>query len=163
MEQYIPKSAVVAEIESLLDKGRYHEEYDCAYRDGNNDALQTLKDKLNTLEVKESNFKDIKSVFEGQYISKDKVVTTIERLQDECEEQGDNNGVELLEKLFNKIDSLEVKEVDIEKEIKEVQRNYKTIEEYEGYPCTMYANNIEWIAKHFFELGFKTSQKGEKA
>ena len=49
----IDKAAVVAEIENLLDKGRYHEEYDCAYRDGNNDALQTLKDKLNTLEVKE--------------------------------------------------------------------------------------------------------------
>ena len=53
MEQYISKSALVAEIESLLDKGRYHEEYDCAYRDGNNGALYALKNKLNTLEVKE--------------------------------------------------------------------------------------------------------------
>lgn len=60
------------------------------------------------------------------------------------------------------IDSLEVKEVDLEKEIKEVQRNYKTIEEYEGYPCTMYANDIEWIAKHFFELGIQVSNKAEK-
>ena len=49
----IDKDALVAEIESLLDKGRYHEEYDCAYRDGNNDALDALKGKLNTLEVKE--------------------------------------------------------------------------------------------------------------
>jgi hypothetical protein len=48
-----------------------------------------------------------------------------------------------------------VKEVDLKKEIKEVQRKYKTIEEYEGYPCTMYANSIEWIARHFFELGLK--------
>lgn len=53
MEQYLPKSVVLAEIESLLDKGKYHEEYDCAYRDGNNGALYALKDKLDTLEVKE--------------------------------------------------------------------------------------------------------------
>lgn len=50
--ELIDKSAVVAEIENLLDKGKYHEEFDCAYRDGNNDALYALKDKLNTLKPK---------------------------------------------------------------------------------------------------------------
>ena len=59
----------------------------------------------------------------------------------------------ILTKLLSLIDNLEVKEVDLEKEIKEVQREYKTIEEYERYPATIYANDIEWIAKHFFELG----------
>ena len=59
------------------------------------------------------------------------------------------------------IDTLEVKEVDLEKEIKEIQRKYKTIDEYEGYPSHIYSNGIEWIAKHFFELGLKT-QKGEE-
>jgi hypothetical protein len=49
----IDKDAVLAEIESLLDKGKYHEEYDCAYRDGNNGALYALKGKVNSLEVKE--------------------------------------------------------------------------------------------------------------
>ncbi len=53
MKQYIDKDALLAEIESLLDKGRYHEEYGCAYRDGNNSALYALKGKINTLEVKE--------------------------------------------------------------------------------------------------------------
>lgn len=53
MEQYFKKSLVLAEIENLLDKGKHHEEYDCAYRDGNNGALYTLKGKLDTLEVKE--------------------------------------------------------------------------------------------------------------
>ena len=65
-----------------------------------------------------------------------------------------------MNKLLDYINTLEVKEVDLDKEIKEVQRNYKTIEEYEGYPCTMYAGGIEWIAKHFFELGLK-ARKGE--
>ena len=49
----IDKDATIAEIERLIDKGKYHEEYDCAFRDGNNDALYALKDKLDTLEVKE--------------------------------------------------------------------------------------------------------------
>ena len=53
MEQYIPKTAVITWIENLLDKGRYHEAFDCAYRDGNNGALYALKNKLNLLEVKE--------------------------------------------------------------------------------------------------------------
>ena len=53
MAQYIDKDAIVAEIENLLDKGIYHEEYDCAYRDGNNGALYALKNKLDTLEVKD--------------------------------------------------------------------------------------------------------------
>lgn len=75
-------------------------------------TLEGIKNFIDTLEVKEVNFKDVKSIFEGQYLSKDKVVTTIERLQDECEEQGDNNSVELLEKLLNKLDTLEVKEVE---------------------------------------------------
>ena len=51
----IDKDALLAEIENLLDKGRYHEEYDCAYRDGNNGALYALKGRINTLEVKEVN------------------------------------------------------------------------------------------------------------
>lgn len=58
--ELINKAAVVAEIENLLDKGRYHEEYDCAYRDGNNGALYALKDKLNNLEVKEVSLEDLK-------------------------------------------------------------------------------------------------------
>jgi len=51
--ELIDKAAVVTKIESLLDKGKYHEEYDCAYRDGNNGALYALKGKVKSLEVKE--------------------------------------------------------------------------------------------------------------
>lgn len=53
MAHYIDKDAILADIESLLDKGKYHEEYDCAYRDGNNGALYALKGKVSSLEVKE--------------------------------------------------------------------------------------------------------------
>ena len=104
----IDKSALVAEIERL----RKNQRLDDRHGQGVLDGLHAIEKFLDNLEVKEINFKDVKSVFEGQYLSKDKVVTTIERLQDECEEQGDNNGMELLEKLFNKLDTLEVKEVN---------------------------------------------------
>lgn len=53
MAKYILLDALLAEIENLLDKGKYHEEYDCAYRDGNNSALYALKGRINSLEVKE--------------------------------------------------------------------------------------------------------------
>lgn len=53
MIQYIPKDALLAEIENLLDKGKYHDDYDCAYRDGNNGALYALKGRIDTLEVKD--------------------------------------------------------------------------------------------------------------
>lgn len=73
----IPKDAVMAEIERLLDKGKYHEEYDCAYRDGNNGALYALKGKLDSLEVKEVDLKGEASIrdellkYLGSYSSRD--------------------------------------------------------------------------------------------
>ena len=103
-------------------------------------------------------------------IDKDALVAEIEKLMDELYDKLPNaskveNGTitaseicntgkyTALESFKKYIDTLEVKEVDLNKEIKNVQRKYKTIDEYEDYPCTMYANDIEWIAKHFFELG----------
>ncbi len=67
MANLIDKAALVAEIENLLDKGRYHEEYDYAYRDGNNGALYALKDKLDTLEVKEVDLDTDFGVCWGEY------------------------------------------------------------------------------------------------
>ena len=53
MEQYIPKAAVVAEIDNLIDKGKHHDNYQSAFRDGNNSALYALKVRIDTLEVKD--------------------------------------------------------------------------------------------------------------
>ena len=77
MNHYIDKDALVAEIESLLDKGRYHEEYDCAYRDGNNGALYALKGKLDTLEVKEVNLEKEIEVWKHNYKVDDNRHTSI--------------------------------------------------------------------------------------
>jgi len=56
-----------------------------------------------------------------------------------------------------KLDAVEVKEVDLEKEIKEVKHNYKVDDNRHTSICSA---DIEWLAKHFFELGLKT-RKGE--
>lgn len=66
-------------------------------------------------------------------------------------------GIAVGKHILSFIDTLEVKEVDLEKEIKKIQRDYKTIDEYEGYFATIYASDIELIAKHFFELGLRST------
>ena len=99
-----------------------------------------------------------------QYIPKSALVAEIKRMLSAFENSDapvDRLRASTLISLLSFINTLEVKEVDLEKEIKNAQRKYKTIDEYEDYPCTMYANDIEWIAKHFFELGLKVAQKGE--
>lgn len=164
--ELIDKDAVVSEIIELDGLNcleaptiSHNEDYKCGY----SHAIEKVRDFIDTLEVKEVNFKDTKSVFEGQYLSKDKVVTTIERLQDECEKQGDNNGVELLEKLFNKLDTIEVKEVDLEKELNEYfegwRTNYysETEELLKNNGCTVDIDDVKEIARHFFELGLKVN------
>ena len=95
----------------------------------------------------------------AQYIPKSALVAEIEKLYNG---EIDTYTRNILDRLKSNIDTLETKEVDLEKEIKKVQRKYKTIEEYKGYPCTMYADNIEWIANHFFELGMAVSNKAQK-
>ena len=68
MEQYISKDALVAEIEKLVDKGKYHDDYDCAFRDGNNGALYALKGKVNSLEVKEVDLEsEIKAIWDKDF------------------------------------------------------------------------------------------------
>ena len=96
-----------------------------------------------------------------QYISKSALIAEIERLNPPfyptlAEKMSYQDATK---DCIDIIYTLKVKEVDLEKEIKKVQRKYKTIEEYKGYPCTMYADNIEWIAKHFFELGMSVNNK----
>ena len=115
MAEYIDKDALVAKIKNLENTYKEYStrnSYEKGLKNGRLIGYRDALHKINILEVRDMNFEDTKSVFEGQYLSKDRVVTTIERLQNECEEQGDNNGVELLEKLFTKLDTLEVKKVD---------------------------------------------------
>ena len=105
MAHLIDKDAILSEIESLLDKGKYHEEYDCAYRDGNNGALYALKGKVN---------------------------------------------------------SLEVKDVDLEEEIKEEYLKRRCYGGRDNMLVILNEPEFNTIAKHFFELGMQVSNKAQK-
>jgi hypothetical protein len=86
------------------------------------------------------------------YIDKDTLLKEIEKLKcnlcpDFYEYNYDAAKVELLEKIENFINTLKVKEVDLEKELRDF-----VVGDIDDYDMG--------LAKHFFELGLK-AQKGE--
>jgi len=99
----------------------------------------------------------------AQYIDKDRIVAEVERQIEllkpylgACARQivaEANDKLSVLEWLKNFLDTLEVKEVDLEKEIDLVEDKYR------GFESLSRADVID-VAKHFFELGLK-AQKGE--
>ena len=100
-----------------------------------------------------------------QYILKSTIVAEIERLINTSLEYGYNTmqkvladtGKDLaLSQLFHSINTLEVKEVDLEKEIKDILNQYYYFPEEVIDTPTI----IRITAGHFFELGLK-AQKGK--
>ena len=67
---------------------------------------------------------------------------------------------QLLGEFKHFLDSLEAKEVDLEKEIKDYFDNQPIITRSKGVDYQFIPSG-EVIARHFFELGLKAAQKGE--
>ena len=92
-------------------------------------------------------------------INKSAVVAEIERLKSFY---GDNENIRHVAKynvlalLVNFLDTLEVKEVDLEKELDE----WMKYGPHTNYPWCTIPDAIKITAEHFFELGLK-AQKGE--
>ena len=87
-----------------------------------------------------------------QYIDKSALVAEIERRKQTWQHQDQqyvNGGKDVCDYLLGFLDTLEVKEVDLEKEFDKCCENYIFDDE-----CDVY------IARRFFELGLK-AQKGE--
>lgn len=96
------------------------------------------------------NAKEIVDLTMTQYISKDALVAEIkERIEtyNKGYANGDDRRADALEVLLHDINTIEVKEVDLEKEIEE---NYR-----EDTSTLKTKNQYAKIAKHFFELGLK--------
>ena len=101
-----------------------------------------------------------------QYISKAAVVAEIKKLISngklKCQQSQENNDqvsyiawsehIATCGKILSFLNTLEVKEVDLEKEIISTCRSYR-IREFSG--AELNKHDIEWIAKYFFELGIK--------
>jgi len=97
----------------------------------------------------------------AQYIDKDALVAEIERrLWLLVPKMTFHQQRVELEKLISFIDTLEVKEVDLDKEFEWF------LDEVEGVPRMWHSDEqIEWakdIAKHFFELGIKARKEVDK-
>ena len=102
-------------------------------------------------------------------VDKDKIVAEIERRITENKKdierashknledyfEGYEDALALLKQQY--LDIIEVKEVDLESEIKEVKHNYKV---EDNQHVSISSADIEWLAEHFFELGIK-AHKGE--
>lgn len=96
-----------------------------------------------------------------QYVDKSAVVAEIEELikngKLKCQQSQENNDqvsyiawsehIATCGKILSFLDTLEVKEVDLEKEWKEYFK-------YRGDVATV---NLKHLARHFFELGLKTN------
>lgn len=107
-----------------------------------------------------------------QYISKSALVAKIDDWRDKIKKgifiiplEGHQRAdatfeYEILVLVRDLIDTLEVKEVDFEKEFK------RFLNEVEGVPRMWHSGEqIEWakdLAKHFFELGMSVSNKAQK-
>lgn len=87
-----------------------------------------------------------------QYISKAAVMEEIKRrITTYKNVSGSDRRTDALISFKNFLDTLEVKEVDLDKEIDSTYRNYVAFGRQE----------IATVAKHFFELGLKAAQKGK--
>lgn len=79
-----------------------------------------------------------------QYIDKAAIIAEIERLDNFWHLSKNAGGQAFVERLLSFLDTLEVKEVDLEKEFDKCCEDYIFDDEWDVY-----------IAKHFFELGLK--------
>ena len=107
-----------------------------------------------------------------QYIPKSAIVAEIKRRKKYYEniqmiKPVYESNIEDFSELLSFLDTFEVKEVDLEKEIKNeideywYDNDYGAIQRHGG-TITMEVSNVKEIAKHFFELGMQVSNKAQK-
>ena len=98
------------------------------------------------------------------YIGKNDLVAEIKRQLfaiDKCPKLTDTQIAVLegnkivLTKLLSFIDTLEVKEVDLEKEIYDAEKRFGDIDEMGGYRILIFDDEFRDILRYFFELGLQ--------
>ena len=171
MAQYVDKSAVVAEIERRIADNKKDIERASHYFEGYEDALVLFKEKfLDTLEVKDPyeecvQYDSIKAGIQCHaeiysFNIESELFNQLTKEQQklwrkEIEQayiSGGEVGAELAKDPRYK-ENLEVKEVDLQKEIaNQYESNYEDYLTYEEFAD---------IAKRFFELGLKTQKREE--
>ena len=98
-------------------------------------------------------------------IDKDKVVTEIEKRIKETEsmqhkfDQFWAGQISAFKGILKILDTFEMKEVDLEKEIYDAEKRFGDIDEMGGYRILIFDDEFRDILHYFFELGIKA--KGE--
>lgn len=107
-----------------------------------------------------------------QYIDKFAVVAEIKRRislfqkEKNVEEASQTDVISLgaraavLEEILSFLGTLDVKKVDLKKEIYDAEKRFGDIDEMGGYRILIFDDDFRDILRHFFELGNK-AQKGE--
>lgn len=88
-----------------------------------------------------------------KYINKDRIVAEIERRKQTWQHQDQqyvNGGKDVCDYLLGFIDTLKVKEVDLEKEIELIKGDYEQVD-------VAWNNDFDFIARHFFELALQVN------
>jgi hypothetical protein len=101
--------------------------------------------------------KGLEAINNGTFWDEEQSEDTFNEALTTCAYNAVKNELFELKCFLDIVDTLEVKEVDLEKEIEEVKHNYKVDDNLHTSICSA---DIEWLANHFFELGLK-AQKGE--
>ena len=100
-----------------------------------------------------------------QYIDKAAVVEEIEKLTDKVCDRLSTEAMEgaivLSEYIISSLDTIEMKEVDLDKEIKKEYIERRCYGGRDNMLVILNEPQFNEIAKHFFELGLKV-QKGEE-
>ena len=96
-----------------------------------------------------------------QYIDKDAVMAEIQKLDALYHTSNDLSGELFIEGLFRFLDTSEVKEVDLEKELIEWHKeHFKKDRTFIGMSGFYLTNNSQMdIAKHFYELGLQARKE----
>ena len=98
----------------------------------------------------------------AQYIDKDALVAEIkERIEtyNKGYANGDGKRADALDILLHDLNTFEVKEVDLEKEIYDVEKRFGDIDEMSGYRILIFDDEFRDILHHFFELGLKAQKE----
>lgn len=174
MAQYIDKSALVAEIYKLK---KSHDNWSCMGKCFHKE-YENLLSFIDTLEVKDPyeqciQYDSIKAGIQAhaetysfnieselfQQLTKEQQKLWRKEIE-QAVISGGEMGVELARDMRYK-ENLEVKEVDLEKEIDDyMAKEWEGVEEDKPL-YDMMKNELSDIAKHFYELGLKAAQKGK--
>lgn len=100
-----------------------------------------------------------------QYIKKSALIAELKkRIRDYWSDSENTMGIYpyALEEVIKITDTLEVKEVDLKKEIDDfMAKEWEGVEEKDEPLYSMIKNDLTDVATHFFELGLGVAQKGE--